>query len=195
MVIETNATKKEQIPLDFGTALLNNVIVTKPHNNRRGIMKNRKRGFSLVELLIVLAVIAALIATITPVALNAIKKAKATQVAQNLKTLASSLENLAYVNGFNTNGEIIANDKTSVALVDLGRDIDTNKYIVDYINSDGDVTAVVIYKGADVDEKLVNEQISYATTTAPTTDYSSGKLNAYATGTDYIYYEFDFTAY
>ncbi len=53
-------------------------------------MKNRKRGFSLVELLIVLAVIAALIATITPVALNAIRKAQATKVAQNIKTLASS---------------------------------------------------------------------------------------------------------
>ncbi|OAA18618.1 type II secretion system protein, partial [Kosmotoga sp. DU53] len=59
----------------------------------------RKRGFSLVELLIVLAVIAALIATITPVALNAIKKAQATKVAQNLKTLASSFENKAYVDG------------------------------------------------------------------------------------------------
>ena len=59
----------------------------------------RKNGFSLVELLIVLAVIAALIAVVTPIALNAIAKAKATQVAENLKTIGSAIENSIYVDG------------------------------------------------------------------------------------------------
>jgi len=163
MVIETNASKKKQIPLDFGTALLNNVIVTKPHNNRRGIMKNRKRGFSLVELLIVLAVIAALVATITPVAMNAIKKSKATQVAQNLKTLATALENSAYVNGVQGD-KILNGEYTSVSIYDLGRDISSD-YTMDYTltTTTGKVTAIITYTKGDVDAKMVNEILPEAT--------------------------------
>ena len=92
----------------------------------------RKKGFSLVELLIVLAVMAALIATITPVALNAIRKAKATQVAQNLKTLASAFENMLYVEG-----------RTPTTISSLARDIDDNKYGIAWAASSGTYTVVV----------------------------------------------------
>ncbi len=97
-------------------------------------MKNRKRGFSLVELLIVLAVIAALIATITPVALNAIRKAQATKVAQNMKTLAAAIENAAYVNGYDAaNGRIYKDaSKGTLTISDLGRDVDDTKYSIKY---------------------------------------------------------------
>jgi len=108
---------------------------------------SRKKGFSLVELLIVLAVMAALIATITPVALNAIKKSKATQVAQNLKTLASALENAAYVNGVNSDGTIKKTSGTStdsIALADLGRDINGKEYAVYYTGTAGEYTVKVI---------------------------------------------------
>ncbi|ONN27333.1 N-terminal cleavage protein [Thermosipho affectus] len=52
-----------------------------------------KKGFTLVELLIVLAVIAALLSVATPLALNAVKSAKASQVAQNFKAIKSAVEN------------------------------------------------------------------------------------------------------
>ncbi|WP_214494968.1 type II secretion system protein [Thermosipho sp. 1244] len=52
-----------------------------------------KKGFTLVELLIVLAVIAALLSVATPLALNAVKAAKASQVAQNFKAIKSAVEN------------------------------------------------------------------------------------------------------
>jgi len=58
-------------------------------------MKMRK-GFTLIELLIVLAIIAALMAVVTPIALNAVRKAKATQVAENIRNIKSAVE--AYVN-------------------------------------------------------------------------------------------------
>ncbi len=51
-----------------------------------------KEGFTLVELLIVLAVIAALLATITPVAMNAVRKARATRVAGDLRNVKSAFE-------------------------------------------------------------------------------------------------------
>ena len=55
-----------------------------------------KKGYTLVELLIVLAVIAALMAVATPMALNAVRTARASQVAQNLSNIVTAVEN--YVN-------------------------------------------------------------------------------------------------
>ena len=156
-------------------------------------MKNRKKGFSLVELLIVLAVMAALIATITPVALNAIKKSKATQVAQNLKTLASALENAAYVNGLATDGAI----NTISTLSNLGRDIDSTKYGVAYAQTGGSFTAVIYYIGADADINVVDDIIPLATSKAPSQPNGtySNTLGAVYTTTGGIYYQIVFTVY
>ncbi len=169
-------------------------------------MKNRKKGFSLVELLIVLAVMAALIATITPVALNAIKKSKATQVAQNLKTLASSIENKLYVDGSSAISEI-AN------LGDLGRDIaaDYSLYIVD--EGTGKFSVWAVYSKTDVDETIVDDVLANAkkatsavtyTLTADQTFYvinSTGNTPNTNTGSktvvpaNSIYYDFNFNVY
>ena len=45
-----------------------------------------RKGFTMIEMLIVLAVIAALMSVITPTAINAIKSAKGTQIALNMRT-------------------------------------------------------------------------------------------------------------
>ena len=140
----------------------------------------RKKGFSLVELLIVLAVMAALIATITPVALNAIRKAKATQVAQNLKTLASAFENMLYVDG-------TSNITTDVS--ELARDVDKNYKIAYESNTTGEYTVTVYYTGEDVDPSSVADVLSGATTS---TDRIA---NGVTTGTNYIYYTINITAY
>jgi general secretion pathway protein G len=142
-------------------------------------MKNRKRGFSLVELLIVLAVIAALIATITPVALNAIKKSKATQVAQNLKTLASALENAAYVNG--TESDIIQSGSGEVTLDSLGRDIDAENYAVYYTGTNGRYTATVVFKG-DGDITMIQSTLA----TAATGTFETAAVGIPLTGTDWV---------
>ncbi|PVD17032.1 MULTISPECIES: type II secretion system protein [unclassified Mesotoga] len=135
-------------------------------------MKNRKRGFSLVELLIVLAVIAALIATITPVALNAIKKAKATQVAQNLKTLASAIENAAYVNGADASGIKKPDGGYFTATDDiklLARDVDANKYGIAYKVSTDSTNAgkvqVYVVTNEDVSADEVQKVLETATKT------------------------------
>ena len=143
-------------------------------------MKNRKRGFSLVELLIVLAVIAALIATITPVALNAIRKAKATQVAQNIKTLASAFENKLYVDG-----------SVPSSLVSLGRDIDDTKYALYYTVSSGDYTAIVA-TNESVDSDSLTGLIDVTPGNFDESAYT--RLGGY-TGTDTFYYLFGFTVY
>ena len=50
-----------------------------------------KKGFTLIELLIVLAIISALLGVATPIGLNALSKAKATQIALNLRNLSQSI--------------------------------------------------------------------------------------------------------
>ena len=140
----------------------------------------RKKGFSLVELLIVLAVMAALIATITPVALNAIRKAKATQVAQNLKTLASAFENMLYVDG-------TSNITTDVS--ELARDVDENYKIAYESNTTGEYTVTVYYTGEDVDPSSVADVLSGATTE------TDGTANGITTGDGYIYYTIHLTVY
>ena len=152
-------------------------------------MKNRKRGFSLVELLIVLAVIAALIATITPVAMNAIKKAKATQVAQNLKTLASAFENGLYVSG--------ADFLTGLSIGNLGRDIKTDEYAVYYTASSGSYTANIVYKG-DGDITLISGTLSEATTgtfASVSTGYNALTGTGWVDPSNVIYYQISFNVY
>jgi len=149
-------------------------------------MKNRKRGFSLVELLIVLAVIAALIATITPVALNAIQKAKATKVGQNIKTLASAFENYVYVSG-----------KVPANLTDIGRDIDVKAYAVYYAQDETSGTYTVVVKTSEEARKVILEGVlagveekDYTTTTPNFTSLENG-----FTGTVRYHYIFNFTNY
>ena len=60
---------------------------------------SKKKGFSMIELLIVLSIIAALIALIVPIAMNASQKARATEIAKNMKTLADSIERIALTDG------------------------------------------------------------------------------------------------
>jgi len=114
----------------------------------------RKNGFSLVELLIVLAVIAALIAVVTPIALNAISKAKATQVAENLKTIGSSLENKAYVDGVGGAGGLQTGDITNAALGAYVKDVQAD-YTANVTGSNGTYTITVVYGNTNVDTNKV----------------------------------------
>jgi len=154
-------------------------------------MKNRKKGFSLVELLIVLAVMAALIATITPVALNAIKKSKATQVAQNLKTLASAIENKGYVDGTNV-------FTSSLSIKNLARDIKTEDYGA-YIltGTNGQYTVTVFHKGTDADYSTVLGVLQGVTEGPVTTSTNGFFLNdgLSSTNSDTIKYVIQFTIY
>ena len=147
-------------------------------------MKNRKRGFSLVELLIVLAVIAALIATITPVAMNAIKKSKATQVAQNLKTLASSFENYLYVNS-----------EAPKDLSNLGRDIDSKKYEVYFKEATGTYNVIVV-TSEKADAKMLTSVVAdiiVGSVTPSTSGYT--RVGDNYSDTVFAYYSYTFNVY
>ena len=125
-------------------------------------MKMRK-GFTLIELLIVLAIIAALMAVVTPIALNAIKKAKATQVAENLRNIKAAVESYFYVETDTTPTSI--NDLKSRSY--LNQDFDITNYQLNGTDlTNGRYFYEVVYTGSDVDGTLVNDTYSEATSTA-----------------------------
>ncbi len=111
-----------------------------------------KKGFTLVELLIVLAVIAALMSVATPLALNAVKNAKASQVAQNFRNIKTAVENY-----FNTEKP---NNPTTINIDDLKNNgylnLKPEKYTVTVTQGTGGVYDVTItYEGKDVDADKV----------------------------------------
>ncbi|MEA2066571.1 MAG: type II secretion system protein [Thermotogota bacterium] len=115
--------------------------------------KQRKEGFSLIELLIVLTVIAALISTITPIAMNAVRKAEALQVAMNLKVLALSVER-----------RLILNKSVPDNIKELGRDIDTENYGIAYSKEEG-TYKVAVFTTDEVHFDTLHENLISATNT------------------------------
>lgn len=116
-----------------------------------------KKGFALVELLIVLAVIAALMAVATPMALNAVKQAKASQVAQNLQNIMTAEEN--YVNTeqslpATTVDQLVS--KNYLSSKPVGYTIDTKPTPTAWDN--GQVKVTIKYNGGDVSVADVKKQ-------------------------------------
>ncbi len=113
---------------------------------------NTKRGFTLIELLIVLAVIAALIATMTPLFFNAIRRANASRIAQNLRTLSNMLEVAAYVNGLTEDGAVASASGDEIKLRELARNL-PDSYALLYENEDGTIKALLATRDrADLEE-------------------------------------------
>lgn len=128
-------------------------------------LKSMVRGFTLVELLIVLAVIAALLSIVTPIALNAVAQAKAVQVAANFRNIRSAVETYFYTNqatalnnatttlvskgyltnwpaGFDIKGGSVSFDSNATATFTItyegGVDLDRLKSILNEVKKDGD---------------------------------------------------------
>jgi len=118
-----------------------------------------KKGYTLVELLIVLAVIAALMAVATPMALNAVKTARASQVAQNLSNIMTAVQN--YVN---TERDLPTSTATFIdTLVSKGYlSSNPTNYSITYSDTwttnNGQIKATIIYGGGDVAVADVKKQ-------------------------------------
>ncbi len=113
-----------------------------------------RKGFTLIELLIVLAVIAALMAVATPLALNAVKNAKASQVAQNFRNIKAAFENY-----FNTEKQ------TNLSTLNIN-DLKTAGYLSSRPENfelsvsgptGGEYTVTIRYTGKDVDANKVRQ--------------------------------------
>jgi type IV pilus assembly protein PilA len=113
-----------------------------------------RKGFTLVELLIVLAVIAALMAVATPVALNAVQNAKASQVAQNFRNIKTAFENY-----FNTERPTNPATATTDFLKNKGylSSVPANFSLAVNPGTGGVYNVTITYTGKDVDADKVRQ--------------------------------------
>ena len=79
--------------------------------------KKQKKGFTLIEMLIIVAIVAALVTVIVPTVSTASLKAQAATDAANLRTILGIL-NVQVVDGEQTVDEIISNAAHPVSKVD-----------------------------------------------------------------------------
>lgn len=117
-------------------------------------MRNKK-GFSLIELMIVLIIISLLLATVTVFASSSLAKSRAINVATNLKNISTAMLNSIYINY-----EVPEN------INDLGRDIDLNKYGVAYLENENGYNVTVFFSG-EVDFTMTKLILSSVSKTAP----------------------------
>jgi len=127
-----------------------------------------KKGFSLVELLIVLAIIASIIAISTPLALNAIRKARATAVASDFKTLSRAISSSMYLG-----------DGIPSSIDSLGRNVSSD-YGVAW-GDNGGVYDFVIFTNKEVDTSTLYTLLTNTGTGFPAGEYeflSGGAANS-----------------
>jgi len=129
-----------------------------------------RKGFTLVELLIVLAVIAALMSVATPLALNAVKNAKASQVAQNFRNIRVAFENY-----FNTEKQTNLSTLTINDLKKAGylSSAPANFELSVSEPTGGEYTVTITYEGKDVDaNKVIQNGLPEATETDAGLEYT-----------------------
>ncbi|MEJ5257535.1 MAG: prepilin-type N-terminal cleavage/methylation domain-containing protein [Fervidobacterium sp.] len=118
-----------------------------------------RKGFTLIELLIVLSIISALMAVATPTGINALKQAKATNVAGNFRTLNQAvLQMLTLEPNPPTTGDILdyiytqGHISTKPSGFTITYKSDTKEYIIKYMLDDIDPTRVKnIFNSLEID--------------------------------------------
>ncbi|MDK2885616.1 MAG: hypothetical protein PWP54_174 [Thermosipho sp. (in: thermotogales)] len=124
-----------------------------------------KRGFTLIELLIVLAIISALMGIATPVGLTALKKAKATQIAANLRNISEAVltafltYNSDYFSAIDNNNEITEENKAKLRIKKLYQDgfidKDLSESGYEILLSEGGKSYKICYVNKDIEFLLV----------------------------------------
>ncbi len=117
-------------------------------------MRNKK-GFSLMELMIVLIIISVLLATVNVFASSSLVKSRAINVATNLKNISTAMINSIYINY-----EVPEN------INELGRGLDVEKYGVAYIENEEEYNITVFFLG-EVDFTMTKLILSSLSKTAP----------------------------
>jgi len=138
-------------------------------------MKARK-GFTLVELLIVMAIIAALMAVLIPMAGGAMKKARATKVAVTMRNIEQAAEQWLMAELPDDVTTININTLVSKKYLNSG---DYTDYSLSVSESNSNIRIQVKYSTTDPD--LADMIVGSLKETYPDADYSSNKVTIVAT--------------
>ena len=116
----------------------------------------KRDGFTLIELIIVMAIISTLLSIATPTAVGALKKAKATQVAFNLRNISAALQIYYLINNSITDIQTLKDSGYLSGNVENYRIYDSKTGNEPTGNS---TTLVVVYEGNKVDLNYIKEKI------------------------------------
>jgi len=119
-------------------------------------MNKFKNGFSLIELLITLAIITALVAVVTPLALNAIRSAKATKASANLKSISNSIYNYFYVE-----------NELPTDVNELVRDLNEETYGVAYKENEDGTYEYIAFTSDNADLLTMHELLPNVSSSIP----------------------------
>jgi len=147
-------------------------------------MRKKREGFTLVELLIVMAVIAALMGALVPVAINAIKHANATRVAENLQSLVTQVQQYAYsehaLPSMSTLATSVSGGSTSDYVIFGGSSPSSLSKVTGSSSITNSLTYfAVVYTGGGVTAADVHNVWSGATAGASGTVMATGVINKY----------------
>jgi type IV pilus assembly protein PilA len=126
-------------------------------------LKNKKKGFTLVELIVVLVILAILLAILVPSMTGWIKKAKEKQILLNARTVYLACQTVASEeygkSGFSAaacTANTAAGSATGIAksVVDLA-ELKNNNYTFSFsVNDEGQVTKFSYYEGSASDKTV-----------------------------------------
>ncbi|MDI3473651.1 MAG: hypothetical protein PWQ48_1932 [Thermotogaceae bacterium] len=119
-------------------------------------MKKKKAGFTLIELIIVMAIISTLLSIVTPTAVNALKRAKATQVAFNLRNISTALQIYYLVNDSIADIQTL---KNSGYLSGNTADYSIYDFTTGTEPTNDSTTLVVVYEGNSVDLNYIRDKV------------------------------------
>lgn len=117
-----------------------------------------KDGFTLVEMLIVIAVIALLLVSITPMALNAASKSRTTRVVMSLKTISTGVITYFLTDGPSLPDASLSNLGDSVTLERVRERYfingDVSDYSLEWVDddlTDNNAEFCVVYRGGELE--------------------------------------------
>jgi len=116
----------------------------------------KRDGFTLIELIIVMAIISTLLSIATPTAVGALKKAKATQVAFNLRNISAALQIYYLINNSITDIQTLKDSGYLSGNVENYRIYDSK---TGNEPTDNSTTLVVVYEGNKVDLNYIEKKI------------------------------------
>jgi len=115
-------------------------------------------GFTLVEILVVIAVIAILLVSITPIAINAVSKSRTTRVVLSLKTLANGVTAYFITDGPSLPDASLSNLASAVTLERVRERYFVSGDVSDYSMkwpdgdlTDGEARYCIVYQGGDLE--------------------------------------------
>ena len=125
-----------------------------------------KKGFTLMELIVVMAIIGFLLTVSIPIALNAVKRTRATQIGRNIRNLINAGETYYYTEKPENFTEISINLLENKSYLDSSlKEEDLSKYSISSTEFENYFVLESVYFGEDISTELVHEKYPFIQST------------------------------